>query len=134
LSIENDLQAIKRIFIDYPRLNKIKKVELEKAEQERQDLLHALELGRLNAVEQSKITKDLKSVSIRRRQIKNNLEVLEVVSKFAHSFNNNSNKNKQFDVVTNTVNKITTKKRIYTMRERKDLQHLVDGDKLEVNS
>ncbi len=125
--IENDIQALKRIFIDYPRLYKIKKQELEKAEQERQDLLHVLELGKLNATQQSKITRDLKKVSVKRRQIKNNLEVLDVVTKFARNFNNNTSKNKQIDVVTNTVNEITTKERKYTMRVRSDLQPFVEG-------
>lgn len=123
--IENDLQAIKRIFIDYPKVYKTKKRELIKAEQERQDLLHVLELGRLNAVQQSKITRDLKAVSVKRRQIKNNLEILEVVNKFANSFNNNSNKNNQIETVTNTVSNIMARERTYTMRVRTDLQKLL---------
>jgi|SRR5690625_709720 len=131
--IENDLQAAKRIFVDYPKLYKVKKQELVKAEQERQDLLHVLELGKLDAIKMGKITRELKQVQIKRRQIKNNLEVLEVISKFSHAFNNNSNKNKQIETVANTVNNITTRDRTYTMRERKDLQHLVEGDEMEVN-
>lgn len=124
--VENDLLAIKRIFVDYPKVYKSKKSELKKVNQERQDLLHVLELGKLNAVEQSKITRDLKNVSIKRRQIKNNLEVLEVVSKFANQFNNNTNKNKQIEVVTNTVESIVTRERKYKMRVRTDLQQLVE--------
>lgn len=124
--IENDLQAIKRIFVDYPQIYKRKKIELEKAEQERQDLLHVLELGRLDAIAMTKITRDLKEVSVRRRQIKNNLEVLEAVSKFARRFNNNTNKNQQIETVVNTVNNIITKERKYKMRVRKDLQDLVE--------
>lgn len=129
MSIENDLLAIKKIFVDYPKLYKVKKQELIKAEQERQDLLHALELGKLDAIKMGKITRELKQVQIRRRQIKNNLEVLEIVSKFSHTFNNNSNKNKQIESVANTVKNITGRDRRYTMRVRTDLQKLVEVEK-----
>jgi len=124
--IEADLQAVKRVFTDYSRMRHVKKKELIKIEEERQDLLHVLELGNLNAVEQSRITKELKEVSLRRRQIKNNLEVLEIVNKFSHAFNNNSNKDKQIETVINTVKNSVSKKRTYSMRVRKDLQELVD--------
>lgn len=126
MSIEDDLLALRKIFIDYPRLYKVKKQELVVAEQERQDLLHVLELGKLNAAEMSKIMRQLKEVQIKRRQVKNNLEVLDVLNKFSHAFNNNTNKGKQIETVTNTVNKITTRERTYTMRVRTDLQELVD--------
>lgn len=124
--IENDIQAIKRIFIDYPQVYKMKKDELVKAEQERQDLLHVLELGKLDAIGIQKVAGQLKQVSIRRRSIKNNLEVLEAVSKFSRTFNNNTNKNKQIETVANTVNNIISRDRKYTMRVRKDLQDLVE--------
>ncbi|WP_368652387.1 hypothetical protein AB4Y30_11550 [Ornithinibacillus sp. 4-3] len=126
MCIENDLLAIKKIFIDYPRLYKVKKQELVKAEQERQDLLHVLELGKLDAIKMGKITRELKQVQIRRRQIKNNLEVLEVISKFSQAFNNNTNKSKQIETVMNTVKNITERDRKYTMRVRTDLQKLVE--------
>lgn len=124
--IENDLQAIERIFIEYPKLYKIKKQELASADDERQDLLHALELGKLDAISRTKIANDLKAVSVRRRKIKNNLEVLKVVSHFSHTFSNNSHKDKQIETVTNTVKNITSRDRKYTMRVRTDLQKLVE--------
>lgn len=126
MCIENDLKSLKKLFVEYPRFYKSKKNELIKIEQERQDLLHVLELGKLDAIQQSKITRELKRVSMVRRQIKNNLEVLEVINKFSYSFNNNTNKNKQIETVTNTVGNITNKDRSYRMRVRTDLQELVE--------
>lgn len=125
--IEKDLEAAKRIFVDYPRLYKNKKNELKEVEQERQDLLHVLELAKINAAQMSKIMRQLKEVQIKRRQIKNNLEVLEAINKFSHVFNNNTNKNKQIEDVTNAVKKITGRDRTYTMRVRTDLQELVNN-------
>jgi len=129
MSIENDLNAIKRIFIEYPKMYKMKNIELEKVSSERQDLLHALELGKLNAIEMSKIMRDLKQVQIKRRQIKNNLDVLDEIKRFAYKRINE----RDIDKAINRVDHIVNRQRNYTMRERKDLQHLVDGDELGIN-
>lgn len=124
--INNDLQSLKRIFVDYPKKYKEQKQKLIIAEQERQDLLHVLEFGKLNAVEMSKIMRELKTVQQRRRRIKNNIEVLEVFNKFSISFNNNVHKDKQIDTLANTVLNIVERERTYTMRIRTDLQDLIE--------
>lgn len=59
LAIEDDLLAVRRIFVEYPKMYESKQNEFKTVSSERQDLLHALELGNLNAIEQSKITRDL---------------------------------------------------------------------------
>ncbi len=124
MKLKNDLEAIKRIFIDYPRMYEIKKEELIKVSSERQDILHALEFGKLNAIEMSKLMRDLKEVQIRRRQIKDNLEVLDEIKRFAH------NKIRERDL-TNLINKvhhIIDRERNYKMRVRTDLQEVVEVD------
>lgn len=126
MSIQNDLLAIKKIFVDYPNYYQQQKREFGRVSSERQDLLHVLELAKLNAAEMSKIMRQLKEVQIKRRQIKNNLEVLEVVNTFSINFNNNKHKDYQIDTVINTVENIVNKERKYTMRVRTDLQELVE--------
>lgn len=124
--INNDLQSLKRIFVEYPKKYKEQKQKLIIAEQERQDLLHVLELGKLNAIEMSKIMRELKNVQQKRRRIKNNIEVLEVFNKFSISFNNNRHKDKQIETLTNTVKNIIDRERTYKMRVRTDLQDLIE--------
>lgn len=118
----DDLQAIKRIFIDYPKMYEIKLNELKKADEERQDLLHVLELGNLDAIKMSKVMRDLKQVSIKRRQIKNNLEILDVIKRFAYR----RIKDKEINELIDRVDHITNRERKYTMRVREDLQELVE--------
>lgn len=122
MSVEDDLQAVKRIFIDYPKMYEIKVKELERIGSERQDILHALEFGKINAIEMSKLMRDLKEVQLRRRRIKNNLEVLDEVKRFAYK------KVREHDInaLINRVNHITNKERNYKMRVRTDLQPLVE--------
>lgn len=123
LSIENDLNAIKRIFIDYPKMYKVKKDELIKVSSERQDLLHALELGNLDAIEMSKLVRDLKKVQVKRRQIKNNLEVLDEIKRFTYG----KIKEHEVNAAISRVDHIINRKRTYTMRVRTDLQSMVDS-------
>lgn len=121
--IEADLQAVKRIFVDYPKLHDTMSEELIKVSSERQDLLHALEFGKLDAIRMSQLMRDLKEVQVKRRKLKNNLEVLDEIKRFAFK------KIKSHDIngVISRVNYITKKERSYTMRVRKDLQKLVEG-------
>lgn len=121
MCIQNDLKAIHRVFVKYPEIYEQKKEELRKCEYERQDLLHVLELGKLNAIEMSKVMRDLKEVQTKRRQIKNNLEVLDEIKQFTFK------KIKENDInrVINRVDHIINRERTYTMRVRKDLQELI---------
>lgn len=122
MSIENDLKSIRRIFVDYPNAYKQKQEELKLKSSEKQDLLHALELGNLNGPEQMKITRDLKKVQIERRKIKNNLEVLDEIKRFRHGEINE----KKINNLINKIDHVVNKKRYYHMRVRKDLQDLVE--------
>lgn len=126
MSIQNDLLAIRKIFLDYPNYYMQQKKEFERVSSERQDLLHVIELAKLNAAQMSKYMRQLKQVQIKRRQIKNNLEVLEQINRFSHNFNNNKHKDHQIDTVINTVDNIVNRERKYKMRVRPDLQELVE--------
>lgn len=70
MNIEEDLLAVKRVFVSLPKKLEKLNEELVEIGSERQDLLHALELGKLDAVRMSKIAKSLQDVQRRRRKIK----------------------------------------------------------------
>lgn len=125
--ITNHLESIKKVFIDYPRLYEVKQEELKKVSSERQDLLHALELGKLDAIKMTQIVRDLKEVQIKRRKLKNNLEVLIEIKRFVNRVEKQKIKTRDINDLINRVEHITTRKRTYTMRVREDLQELVDN-------
>lgn len=127
MQLKNDLDAIKRIFIEYPKMYQIKKDELAKVSSERQDLLHVLEFGKLDAIEMSKLMRELKEVQIRRRKIKNNLEVLDEIKRFTFKKINE----RDLNTVTDRVDHIINRKRNYTMRVRTDLQNKIGADEVE---
>lgn len=124
MGVEDDLLAVKRIFVDYPKMYEAKQRELNSVSSERQDILHALEFGNLNAIEMSKLMRDLKCVQVRRRNIKNNLEVLDEIKQIHHK----KMTERDIDRLINRVDHIINKKRKYTMRVRTDLQQLVEVD------
>ena len=68
------------------------KVDLEKQVKEtvyaRNDLLHELELGNLNAVEISKVAKTLKEVLQERRKYKDELDKVMTLKGFTDKYNN----------------------------------------------
>ena len=121
MCIENDLIAVKKIFVDYPKMYEQKRDELKKCESERQDLLHVLELGKLDAIKMSQVMRDLKAVQVKRRQIKNNLEVLDEIKRFSYK----KIKESEINNLIGRVDHIINRERIYTMRVRTDLQELV---------
>ena len=63
--------------------NQIKEVELA-----RNDLLHELELGNLNAVEMSKVATTLRDVLRERRQYKDELDKVMTLKGFTDKYNN----------------------------------------------
>lgn len=128
MPITNHLESVKKIFIDYPRLYEVKQEELKTVSSERQDLLHALELGKLDAIKMSQIASDLKEVQIKRRQIKNNLELLSEIISFVKKTDFKGVNTKDLKQAMSRVDYITSRKRTYTMRVRTDLQELVDTE------
>ena len=125
--ITNHLESIKKVFIDYPRLYEVKQEELKGVSGEEQDLLHALEFGKLDAIKMTQIVRDLKAVRIEQRKLKNNLEVLIEIRRFVNRFERQKIKTRDINDLINRIEHITTRKRTYTMRVREDLQELVDN-------
>lgn len=122
--IEGELLSLRNIIVNYPKQYRLLKEQLTTIEKERQDLLHVLELGNLNAVEQSKIARELKEVSLKRRLVKDDIEVLEGIYDFT---NGSINKNTIGDVIGKTRGIIKRRKnRKYNLRVRKDLQPYID--------
>ena len=68
------------------------KVDIEKqiteTEQARNDLLHELELGKLNAIEIMRVAKTLKEVLQERRQYKDELKKVMTLKGFTDKYNN----------------------------------------------
>jgi len=120
-----DVEAVKRIFLEYPaRLEKVEN-EYRKICSERQDLLHALELGSLDAIRMTKITKDLKDIQLKRRKLKDELEILKHICTFV-KHPKKPNKQRIDSMIGNVKNAIDVQsKRTYRMRIRKDLQELI---------
>lgn len=123
--IEKELQAVRNVVVNYPQQYNQLLEMLTRLDQERQDLLHVLELASLDAVKQSKIARELKKVSAERRRVKNELEVLQEISNLVESGLNNDT----IGIAVGKIRKIarSQENRRYYMRVRKDLQKYVDG-------
>ena len=117
---EQALKYARDVFINYPRRYQQLTDALVKIDRERQDLLHVIELGKLDAIAMIKVVKDLKKVSLERRKVKDELEILEEFKNI---------KPKEHDI-NSTLGKVRSiqerhKAREYRMRIRKDLQELI---------
>ena len=126
MTIEEKLSIVLDVFIKYPQKYEELKQELMIIGSERQDLLHALEFGRLNAIQRTKLVNELKEVQMKRRKIKDELEILDEIKRFASIV-----RLKERDIKT-TIERIKSikerhKTRTYTMRVRTDLQDVVDN-------
>lgn len=88
LTAEEILKIMKDFFegIDIEYSNLLQ--ELSNKEAEQQDLLHELELNKLNAVEITKVAIDLKKVRKERRVIKNDIERVKTIKSFTDKYNN----------------------------------------------
>src|SRR5690625_2349197 len=80
----SDIEAVERVYLKYPSLLKEAEKEYKKVCLKRNDILHTIELGSLNAIQLSKLTKELKSTLITRRKLKNKIEVLKHVYTLAN--------------------------------------------------
>ncbi len=78
---------MKNFFEGIDELKKNVKDKIYKLEQERNDLLHKLELVKLNAVELTKLSVELKKVLLERRKYKDELEKINIIKNFADKYN-----------------------------------------------
>jgi vacuolar-type H+-ATPase subunit I/STV1 len=124
LDIEQALQSVKDVYVNYPKRIQQNEEALKKVEKEIQDLLHVIELKPFDAYNGYKYAKQLQVARKERRRIKDEIELLSPVREFL-KFTKPTEKN-----ITKIINEVQGIKsrhqdRIYKMRIREDLQELV---------
>lgn len=82
------LEKMKNFFESIDKLKKDLEQEIKRVELERDDLLHELELGRLNAIELTKVAVVLKDVLKERRKYKDELAKVMTLKGFTDKYNN----------------------------------------------
>ena len=120
---EEFLIRMKNFFENIDELKVNLEKEIKKTELERNDLLHELELGNLNAVELTKVAVELRDILKERRQYKDELAKVMTLKGFTDKYNN---KLITGDIIQTLKNLRTLKKnnesRKYTPRVIKDLK------------
>src|SRR5690625_2038048 len=126
MTIEEKLLIVLDVLVKYPQKYEELKQELMTIGSERQDILHALELGKLDAIQRTKLVNDLKEVQKRRRNIKDQLEILDEIKRFTSTLRL---KERQINETIERIKSIKERqeRRTYTMRVRTDLQEVVDN-------
>lgn len=85
---EEFLIKMKNFFENIDKLKADLEQEIKRVELERNDLLHELELGNLNAVELTKVAVVLRDVLKERRQYKDELAKVMILKGFTDKYNN----------------------------------------------
>lgn len=80
------LENIKYFFLDLDETEKKLNMELYNKEGERDDLLHEIELSKLNAIERMQTYSRLESVLKERRIIKDKIELINTIKPYAGKF------------------------------------------------
>lgn len=86
--IENFIKEMNYFFTNIEKVNSRLKDQLRTKELEQDDLLHEIELSKLNAFELSKVAVRLRKTRIERREIKDKLEFMATVKGFSDKYNN----------------------------------------------
>ncbi|MBU5342300.1 hypothetical protein [Caldifermentibacillus hisashii] len=124
MDIEQALESVRLIYVNLPKRYDEVKREIKQSELEIEDLEHVLEFSNFNASDGYKLAKELKEVRQRRRTLKNELELLEVIKRL------NSFPKPQEKHISQAIGDIRKtlqiqKERCYSMRIRHDLQDRV---------
>ena len=82
------LYTMKNLFNGIDEVRKNLTAKLYEKDGEQEDLLHELELSKLNASEMTQIMKRLKAVRLERRDLKNELEKANTLKGFTDKYNN----------------------------------------------
>lgn len=80
------LENIKYFFLDLDETEKKLNMELYNKEGERDDLLHEIELSKLNAIERMQTYSRLESVLKERRTIKDKIELINTIKPYTSKF------------------------------------------------
>ena len=120
---EEYLIKMKNFFENIDKLKVDLEKEISRVELERNDLLHELELGNLNAVELTKVAVVLRDVLKERRGYKDELAKVMTLKGFTDKYNNKLITGDIIQVLKNlrTLEK-NNKERTYTPRVIKDLK------------
>ena len=85
---EKFLIQMKNFFEGIDKLKADLEKQISETEMARNDLLHELELGNLNAIEMTKVAKTLKEVLQERRKYKDELQKVMTLKGFTDKYNN----------------------------------------------
>lgn len=86
--VEKFIKEMNYFFTNIERTNSDLKNELRTKELEQDDLLHEIEISRLNAFELSKTAIRLRNTRRERRKIKDKLEFISTIKGFSDKYNN----------------------------------------------
>lgn len=121
--VEEFAKEMNYFFTYIERTNSDLKNELRIKELEQDDLLHEIELSKLNAFELSKVAVRLRNVRQERRVIKDKLEFLSTLKRFADKYNNKLITGDIAQLLKNIRNlKENWETRIYKTRVLEDLK------------
>ena len=114
------LKQVNTFMTDLPRRIQQVKMEINYYQEELQDLEHYIEFTNLSASQGYKIAKEIKDVRMKRRELKNELEYLEIIEKrMKNALRHQDGISQVTDGISRTKERIST--RTYTPRVRKDL-------------
>lgn len=122
---EEDLKAVRRVFVEYPKIFKANQEEIQILQEEDSDISHIIELTDFNAYEGYSLAKMSKKIKQERRRLKDQNEYLEKILQLVKQ-SNVKEKN-----ISKTIGKIrevrgVQENRWYRMKIRKDLQESFD--------
>jgi Na+/phosphate symporter len=122
--IEQALQSVRDVFVNFPKKIEEHQEALKKIDQEITDIEHAIEIHSFNASKGYYLAKELQKARLRRRAIKDEIELLGPIKEFL-SYAKPTEK-----VINKTIKDLKGitelhKIRLYKMRVREDLQELV---------
>ncbi|MFS0643840.1 hypothetical protein [Siminovitchia sp. 179-K 8D1 HS] len=124
VDFESNLQKVRDFLVELPKLRNHLKEELKLLEDERQDLLHYAELGRFNACEGFKIAKDIQEVQLKRRDVKDLLELVQLTCNKIEGKYNTNLLNEALGEIRKASN--YRRNRTYRTRIREDLKDKIN--------
>lgn len=124
VDFESNLQKVRDFLVELPKLRNHLKEELKLLEDERQDLLHYAELGRFNAYEGFKIAKDIQEIQLKRRDVKDLLELVQLTCNRIEGKYNTNLLNEALGEIRKVNN--YRSKRLYRPRVREDLEFKIN--------
>lgn len=130
---EEFLIQMKNFFENIDELKNTLEEQIKEREYARNDLLHELELANLNAVEMSKVAKNLKEVLKERRVFKDELAKVMTLKGFTDKYNNKLIVGDIINVLKNLKTlKSNNENRTYTPRRITNLKCVEAKDEVQI--